>query len=78
MDFTEAIERRLEVREYGDAPVSDDIKHAVVDAARLAPSSRNRQDWHFLLIDDALDDLAAMSPTGTWVADAAFAVVVLT
>lgn len=79
MDLTEVVEHRLEVREYTDEPVSDDIKRSVVGAARLSPSSRNRQDWHFLLVDgDALDDLAAASPSGKWVADAAFAVVVLT
>jgi len=79
MDITEAVSRRLEVREYADEPVSDEAVRAVAEAARLSPSSKNRQDWHFMVVDgDALDDLASMSTTGTWVADAAFAVVVLT
>lgn len=79
MALTEAVEHRLEVREFADDPVSDSIKQTVVGAARLSPSSRNRQNWHFLLVEeDDLDDLAAVSPTGNWVADAAFAVVVLT
>lgn len=79
MGLTETVKHRLEVREYADKPVSDDIERAVIEAARLAPSSRNRQDWHFHLIDgDALDDLATVSTSGKWVADAAFAVVVLT
>ena len=79
MDLTETVKHRLEVREYADKPVSDDIERAVIEAARLAPSSRNRQDWHFLLIDgNALDDLTTVSTSGKWVADAAFAVVVLT
>jgi len=79
MDLTEAVERRLEVREFSDEPVPEDVPRAVLEAARLSPSSRNRQDWHFLLVDgDALEDLAAASETGGWVADAAFAVVVLT
>lgn len=78
MDLMETVKRRLEVREYADEPVSDDIKRTVAEAARLSPSSRNRQDWHFLLVDDALDDVATASTTGNWVADAAFAVIVLT
>lgn len=79
MEHPDAIGRRLEVREYADDPVEDDAVRAVVDAARLAPSSKNRQDWHFLVVDgERLADLAAVSPTGGWIADAAFAVVVLT
>ena len=79
MSVMDAIERRLEVREFADEPVAAGIERAVVNAARLSPSSKNRQDWHFLLVDgDALDDLAAVSPTGGWVADAAFAVIVCT
>lgn len=79
MDLTETVARRLEVREYADEPVPDDAVRAVAEAARLAPSSKNRQHWHFLVVDgDALGDLASMSTTGKWVADAAFAVVVLT
>jgi len=79
MDLTEAVEHRLEVREFSGEAVADDVERAVAEAARLSPSSQNRQDWHFLLVDgDALSDLAAMSATGGWVANAAFAVVVLT
>jgi nitroreductase len=79
MDITEAVERRLEVREYADDPVPEAVKRAVVEAARLAPSSKNRQNWHFLLADgEELGALAAASPSGAWVEDAAFAVVVLT
>jgi nitroreductase len=78
MNLTEAVKHRLEVREYADEPVSGDIERAVVEAARLSPSTRNRQDWHFLLVDgDALNDLATASTIGKWVVDAAFAVVVL-
>lgn len=79
MECTEAVKRRLEVREFTDEPVSEEIKRSILGAARLSPSSKNRQNWHFLLVDDdALDELAAASATGRWVADAAFAVVVLT
>jgi len=80
MDLNEAIERRLEVREYADEPVDDAVERAVLEAARLAPSGRNAQHWRFLLVDDPADvrELAALSTTGSWVADAAFAVVVCT
>lgn len=80
MDVTEAIDHRLEVREYDDRPVADEVKRAVLDAGRKAPSGKNTQHWRFLLVDDPGDvrALADHSPSGGWVADAAFAVVVCT
>jgi nitroreductase len=80
MDVPEAIQTRLEVREYADDPVDAATKRRILDAARLAPSGKNTQHWAFVLVDDgqAVDRLATISTTGQWVEDAAFAVVVLT
>lgn len=80
MDVTDAIETRLEVREYRDEPVDDGTKRRILNAGRLASSGSNRQHWRFLLVDDddELDHLAELSSTGAWVAGADFAVVILT
>lgn len=80
MEIAEAIETRLEVREYADRPVPDGDVRAVLEAARLAPSGKNRQHWDFVLVESEadLDRLAALSTTGGWVAGAAFAIVVVT
>lgn len=80
MDVSEAIETRIEVRSYRDEPVDGDIQRDILNAGRLAPSGRNLQHWRFVLVadDDRLEGLAERSPTGGWVADAAFAVVVCT
>lgn len=80
MDVTEAIEHRLEVRDYADEPVDEATKREALEAARLAPSGKNHQHWRFVLVDDPddVERLADLSTTGGWVADAAFAVVVLT
>lgn len=80
MDVMEAIETRLELRDYADEPVDDEIKRTVLDAGRLAASGSNLQHWRFILVDDrdALEGLADRSPTGGWVANADFAVVILT
>lgn len=80
MDVTEAVETRLELREYADRPVPEGIQRAILDAGRLAPSGKNLQHWHFLLVEDA-DDLATLareSPSGRWVRTAAFAILVCT
>lgn len=80
MDVTEAIETRIEVRSYRDESVDNDTKRAILNAGRQAPSGRNLQHWRFILIeeDTRLTRLADRSPTGSWVADAAFAVVICT
>lgn len=80
MDVTDAVTGRIEVREYADEGVDDGTKRAILDAGRQAPSGRNVQHWRFVLVDDdeELRALADASPTGGWVAGAAFAVAVCT
>ena len=50
MDVRDAIEKRQSVRKYkkGDIPETD-IRE-ILDGARLAPSGKNLQNWHFLVI----------------------------
>ena len=80
MDVTEAVRKRIELREFADEPVDDGTKRAILDAGRLAPSGRNLQHWRFVLVDDdeELGALADASPSGSWVAGADFAVAVCT
>ncbi|MFB6130045.1 MAG: nitroreductase family protein [Salinigranum sp.] len=80
MDVSEAVETRIEVREYSEEPVDDDTKRAILDAGRLAPSGRNLQHWRFVLVDDEEDlaELADLSPSGSWIDGADFAVVICT
>jgi nitroreductase len=78
MEVFEAIRTLLAVRKYQDRPVSEELIHRVVEAARLTPSSRNGQPWHFVVVQDreTLRTLGEMATTGPYTAEAAFAVVV--
>ena len=80
MDVTEAIQNRIDIREYSDEPVAAEIKREILDAARVASSGRNTQHWRFVLIqdEDNLAELSERSPSGGWIGDATFAVAVLT
>ena len=49
MQVTEAVETRIELREYSDEPVAADTKRAILEAGRLAPSGRNLQHWRFIM-----------------------------
>ncbi len=53
MTVREAIEQRFSVRAYQDRPVEEDKLRRVMEAARLAPSAGNRQEWRFVVVQDA-------------------------
>ncbi|MEM0120883.1 MAG: nitroreductase family protein [Thermoprotei archaeon] len=48
MDVFEAVNTRLEVREFSDKPVPDEVKLRVLETARLSPSGVNTQHWRFI------------------------------
>ena len=52
MDVMEAIRSRRSVRAYRDAGVEEAKLQAVLEAARLAPSAKNRQEWRFVVVRD--------------------------
>ena len=52
MDALEAIRTRRSVRKFQDRPVSEEDLRQVLTAAMMAPSARNSQPWHFVVIDD--------------------------
>ena len=55
MDVYLAIVSKREVRAYADRPLPDDALRRVLEAGRLAGSSRNRQARRFVVLrDDAL------------------------
>jgi len=53
MDLYEAIRSRHSVRAYQDKPVEAEKLQRILDAGRLAPSARNRQQWKFVVVRDA-------------------------
>jgi len=53
MNVSEAIRTRKSVRSYLPKQVEDEKLTAVLEAARLAPSASNRQEWRFVIVRDA-------------------------
>lgn len=53
MDVFEAIERRRSIRAFKDTPVPRETVQRVLEAARLAPSGKNRQPWEFVVITES-------------------------
>ena len=52
MSLMEIIKGRRSIRAYSGKPVEKAKLEAVLDAARLAPSARNRQKWQFIIVTD--------------------------
>jgi nitroreductase len=50
MQTLEAIAQRRSIRKYKDAPVTDEQICAILYAATLAPSGKNRQPWRFVVV----------------------------
>jgi nitroreductase len=52
MDVMDAITQRESVRSYQSTPVEDKKLQLLLEAARLAPSASNRQEWRFIVVKD--------------------------
>ncbi len=52
MDVYEAIRNRRSVRAYRPDAIDRKVFSRVLDAARLAPSANNGQEWRFVVITD--------------------------
>lgn len=50
MDVRQAIAERRSVRSYKTAPVEEEVLRGILEAARLAPSASNRQEWRFIAV----------------------------
>ncbi|MBQ3009512.1 MAG: nitroreductase family protein [Oscillospiraceae bacterium] len=52
MAVLKVIRERKSIRKYKDTPVEQEKLMNVLEAARLAPSARNLQDWKFIAVTD--------------------------
>ena len=50
MKVEEAIEKRFSCRHFSDRIIHDDEIINLINAARLAPSAHNRQNWAFMIL----------------------------
>jgi nitroreductase len=67
MDVFEAIKWRRSVRKFSTQKVEREKVLQILEAARLAPSSSNRQAWHFVVVDDpsVIKQIPGTVPVGT-------------
>ena len=53
MDVAQAIRERRSIRRYRSDPVPEEKLNKILEAARLAPSAHNAQDWKFIVVRNA-------------------------
>ncbi|MCU0369995.1 MAG: nitroreductase family protein [Bacteroidales bacterium] len=78
METLKAILTRRSIRKYSEKNIPEEYYEVLLKAAMHAPSARNRQPWHFIIISDrqVLDQLSEVSPSWKMLADAASAIVI--
>jgi len=52
MEVKDAIKERRSIRKYAKKEIPKEILEQLLDAARLAPSSGNRQTWKIIVVTD--------------------------
>ncbi|RDE11378.1 MAG: hypothetical protein C4K48_11850 [Candidatus Thorarchaeota archaeon] len=52
MDVIKAIRERRSIRKYKSKEVSEESLSIILQAGRWAPSSANKQPWHFIVVRD--------------------------
>lgn len=78
MQVYDVVRSRLTVREFKPDAVPDSVIRKLLEAGRLAPSSRNLQPWHFIVIKnkDTLRRIAEIASSGRFIADAPMAIAI--
>ena len=51
MDTLDCLLTRRSIRKYSDKPIPDTLIEELIRYAMYAPSARNTQPWHFVVIN---------------------------
>ena len=76
MDVYACLRGRRTVRQFKSTPVPETTLTKILNAARWAPSSRNQQPWHLIVIKntETLAEIGQIAGTGSFIGDAPLAI----
>ncbi len=78
MDAYLAVVSKREVRDYLARPLEPEVERKILDAGRVAGSSKNKQPWTFIVVRDAVEAVAESVYEPQNVLGAAFVVAIQT
>ena len=72
MEFYDVIRERKSIRKYKRNPIPDEVLNRILEAGRIAPSAKNLQPWHFIVVKDRQikGEVAEACRGQHWMADA--------
>ncbi len=78
MDAMKNILGRRSIRKYSNKPVPEKVVRQLLDAGMHAPTARNIQPWHFVVVDERelLDKLSVAHPYAKMLQQATLAILV--
>ena len=78
METLQAIKTRRSIRKFTSRKISDETIQKILEAAMYAPSARNTQSWHFIVVDDKniLNKLPKLHPNAEMMYEAQMAILV--
>jgi len=78
MEIYKAIMTRRSIRQFTEDAVSQQLSHQLLQAAMQAPSARNTQPWHFVVIDEheIMKQIAGFHPYAAMLVHAPLAITV--
>jgi nitroreductase len=78
METLKAILTRRSIRKYSDKNIPEEYYEILLKAAMHAPTARNKQPWHFIIISDRkiLNKLSEVNSSWQMLKNAAVAIVV--
>ena len=75
--FIELAKKRASIRKYKNQPIEKERLTQVLEAARIAPSAKNLQPWHFIIVQDpALREQICTTYAADWLKQAPTIIVV--
>lgn len=54
MNFTELVKKRRSIRKYSEENIPGEIVEKILKVALMAPSSKNKKPWQFVVVEDKL------------------------
>ncbi|MGB9663563.1 MAG: nitroreductase family protein [Ignavibacteria bacterium] len=78
MELWEAILTRRSIRKFTPQPIHQDLIEKILRAGMQAPSARNKQPWHFIVVQNRqmLDKISVIHPYAYMLREAPLGIVV--